>query len=134
MRGLKGLAASILPLLAIRWGAVASFDIPAEFLPLAGAGPTIFFMTLGALGATGVLGIIRGRAAQPERLFRIIAAVVLLGSFLPDAWLLSDGAAEIFPGATPAGVGTLMVMHVVAAAIMVWFLTAGATREEPPSV
>ena len=134
MRGLKGLAASIVALLAICWVADAAFDIPDEFAPLRGSGPTIFFTTIGALGATGVFGIVRKRAAQPERLFRMIAAGVLLVSFVPDIFLLSDGAAEAFPGATPAGVGTLMVMHVVAAAIMVGFLTAGGSGEEPPSV
>ncbi len=133
VRGLKGLAASIVALLAIYWVADASFDIPDEFAPLRGFVPTIFFTTIGALGATGVFGIVRKRAARPERLFRMIAGGVLLLSFVPDVLLLGDGAGDAFPGATPAGVGTLMVMHVVAAAIMVGFLTAGDPGEEPPS-
>lgn len=130
VRGLKGLATSIVAALVVRWAAVASFDIPAEFPPLAGPGPTIFFTAVGALGAIAVFGAVRRRADRPERLFRRIAAVVLLLSFVPDVLLLSDGAAV--PGATPASVGTLMVMHVAVAAVMVWFLTVGGPPEGSP--
>ena len=48
---------------------------------------------------------------------------VLLLLSLPDVWLLSDGAAGAFPGATLTGVGVLTLMHVAAAAVIVWFLT-----------
>ncbi len=130
VRGLKGLTASIVAASVVRWGAVASLDIPTEFPPLAGPGPTIFFTTLGALGAIGVFGVIRPRADRPERLFRRIAAVVLLLSFVPDVLLLSEGAA--IPGATPAAVGVLMAMHVAVAAVMVWFLTVGGSGEGSP--
>jgi len=47
-------------------------------------------------------------------------------AFLPDLWLLSDGAVGAFPGATPIAVGVLMLMHVAAAAVIVWFLTVGS--------
>ncbi len=114
----------------VSWGAVASLDIPTEFPPLAGPVPTIFFTTVGALGATGVFAVMRRLADRPERVFRRIAAVVLLLSFAPDVWLLSDGAAAAgFTGATPASAGTLMVMHVAVAAVMVWFLTASRSPE-----
>jgi hypothetical protein len=58
---------------------------------------------------------------------------VLLLSFLPDLWLLSDAAAEAFPGATGSGVAVLMLMHVAAAGVIVWALTGrrsegGASR------
>ena len=121
--GLKGLVGSIIATLAVRWAALATFDIPTEFPPLAAPAPTIFFTVVGALGATAVFGVVRRYADRPEYLFRWIALGVLLLSFLADLWLLGDGAAGAFPGVTPTGVGVLMLMHVAAAAAIVWFLT-----------
>lgn len=121
--GLKALVGAIIANSAVRWAAVATLDISTEFPPMAGPGPTIIFTTVGVLGATGVFAVIRRRAARPEHLFRWIALGVLLLLFGPDLWLLSDGSAGAFPGATPTSVGVLMLMHVVAAAVIVWFLT-----------
>ena len=90
---------------------------------MAGPGPTIFFTAVGALGAIAVFAVLRRRLDRPEYLFRWIALGVLLLSFPADLWLLSDGATGAFPGATPTGVTVLMVMHVVAAAVIVWGLT-----------
>jgi hypothetical protein len=126
--GLKALIGAMIATLAVRWAAVATLDIPAEFPPFAGPGPTIFFTTLGALGAIGVFGVVRRRSDRPEQLFRRIAVGVLLLTFLPDLWLLSDGAAGAFPGATPTAVGVLMLMHLIAAAVIVWSLTGRAGR------
>ncbi len=123
--GLTGLVGSLIATLAVRSAALAALDIPTEFPPLAGPGPTIFFTTVAALAAVGVFRAISRFADRPEHLFRWIASAVLLVSFLPNLWLLSDGAAGAFPGATPAGVGALMLMHVVAASVIVWSLTAG---------
>jgi len=127
VRGLKGLVASVIATLAVRLAAVATLDIPTEFTPLAGPAPTIFFTAVGALGATAVFGVVRRRAERPEYLFRWIALGVLLLSFLVDLALLGDGAAAAFPEATPTEVGVLMLilmlMHVAAAAAIVWFLT-----------
>ncbi len=114
-RGLRAFVVSIVSVLAIRWVAVSVLDLPTEFPPLAGPGPTIFFTAVGALGAIGVYALLRRRLDRPEVPFRLIAVVVLLASFLPDVWLLGEGAAEAFPGTTPAGVGVLMLMHVAAA-------------------
>ena len=121
--GIKGLIASIIATLGVRWAALATLEIPAEFPPLAGPGPTIFFTAVAALGAAGVFGIIHRHANRPEYVFRWIAVGILLISSLPDLWLLSDGAVDAFPGASPSAVGVLMLMHVTAAVVIVWFLT-----------
>jgi hypothetical protein len=123
--GLTGFIGSVIATLAIRWAALAALDIPAEFPPLAGPGPTIFFTAVASVGAVRVFAALRRYRNRPERLFRRIALAVLLVSFGPDLWLLTDGAASAFPGATPSGVGSLMMMHVVAAAVIVWSITAG---------
>ena len=126
--GLRALVASIIATLAVRQAALATLDIPTEFPPLAEAGPTVFFTAVGVFGATGVFAVIRRRSDRPEVLFRWIAVGVLLLSAWPDLWLPSDGAVGAFPGATPSAVGVLMLMHVVAGAVIVWFLTVRPAR------
>ena len=120
--GLKALVGSLAATLGVRSLALAAFAIPPEFPPLAGPVPTIVFTAAGALGATGVLAAIRWRSERPARLFRRVAFWTLLASLVPDLWLLTDAATTAFPGATPAGVGTLMAMHLAAAAAIVWAL------------
>ena len=133
VRGLKALVGSIIATLAVRWAALATLEIPSDFPPLAGPGPTVFFSAVGTLGAIVVFAFVRRRADRPESLFRRIALGVLLLSLLPDLLLLGDGASGTFPGTTPAGVGVLMLMHVVAAAAIVWLLTArGPTGPTEP--
>jgi hypothetical protein len=128
--GLKAVVGALVGTLAV-WGvARALFEIPAEFAPLNGPGPTIFFTLVSGIGAVGVFGLVSRFASRPAPLFRGIAGVVLLLSFAPDLWLLSDGAAEAFPGATSVGVGVLMVMHVAAAAVIVWALTSGSAAQK----
>ena len=117
--------------LSVRWLGLALVDVPPEFPPLDGPGPTVFFTVVSGLVAVGVFAAIRRFSRDPVRLFRRIAIGVLVLSFLPDLGLLGAGAAATFPGATPAGVGLLMLMHVAAAVVIVWALTAwnGAGKE-----
>lgn len=122
--GVRAVSGALFATLGIWMIAVAVLDFPPEFLPLAGPGPTVFFTTMGGFAAVGVFGLVRRSAADPARRFRWIAGVALMLSFVPDLWLLTDSAAEVFPGATPAGVAVLMTMHVAAAAMIVWGLTA----------
>ena len=123
---LKTIVAAVVATLLVRWVGVSVLDIPLEFPPLAQAGPTVFFTTISALGAVAVFAVVRRRSRTPARLFRGIAVGVLFLSFIPDLWLLSEGAGAIFPGGTGPGVGLLMLMHVVAASVIVWVLTRGA--------
>jgi len=121
--GLSGLVGSLIATLAIRSAGLAAFDIPPDFPPLAGPGPTIFFTADSAVAAIVIWGVVRRSSSRPKYVFRWIALVALLVSFLPDLWLLTDGAATAFPGATLQGVVTLMLMHVAAATVIVWALT-----------
>jgi len=82
--------------------------------------PTIVYSVLGALGGALVFAVIARWARQPIRTFRLISLGVLIVSFIPDLF---------FAGATtPAGIPTLMLMHVVAAAIVVGLLTMPTQR------
>ena len=125
---LQALAGSIIATLAVFWAAVTTLSITSEFPPLASPGPTIFFTAVGALGAIVVFAILRRFTERPEYFSRRIAVAVLLVSFVPDLWLLS---ADAFPGTSATAVAVLMVMHVVAAAVIVWFLTVrGSPRRD----
>ena len=124
--GLQTIVGAVIATLVVRATAMAILDIPAAFPPLAGPGPTLFFTVVGVLGGVGVLAAVCRVASQPIRLFRIIVAVALLVSFVPDILLLTSDA---FPGTTVASVSTLMFQHVVAAAIVAWMLTMQGRRE-----
>ena len=120
---LMAIGASVVVNVLLCWGAVALLDTPTEFPPLAAVPPTIFFTVIGVLAATLVWIGVRKFASHPERTFQIVAFVALLTSFVPDVWLLTEGASSAFSGATPAGVATLMTQHLAAAGIVVWLFT-----------
>src|SRR5262245_33092727 len=97
--------------------AKAVLNIPPRFAPLADPGSVIVLTIIGVTGAVIVFAIVSRFARHPIKLFRIIALVVLLLSFLPDIGLLT------IPGMSTPAVIVLMLMHVVAAAISVGLLT-----------
>ncbi len=108
--------------LALRLVALTLLDVPAEFPPLAVPGPTIFLTVLGVGAGLAVSLLVDRLSSQPALLFRRIVITALLLSLIPDVWLLTDGAAEAFPGASTVAVVTLMVQHVLAAFVLVWML------------
>ena len=84
-----------------------------------GQGP----ITLPVVAATSVFGAVAGTvvyalvgrfARRPVRVFRVVAAVALVLSFVPPFTI---------PGAPAAMIATLLLMHVVAAAAVVGLLT-----------
>lgn len=103
--------------------AAAAGAMPQEIV-VNGQGPITLPMVattsmLGAIAATIVYALVGWFARRPVRVFRIVAAVVLVLSFVPPFTI---------PGAPPAMVGTLLLMHVVAAAVIVGLLTKLALR------
>ena len=117
--GALAVALAVVVNVVIRTVAVSVLGIGEGFLPL-GVGPTVFFTVVGMLGAVVVFGFISRFARRPVRLFRRVALVVLLVSLVPDVLMLFSGS---MPGATVAGVGTLMVEHVASWAVAVGVLT-----------
>ena len=115
-----GPLAIVLALIAngiVRAIALAVLDIPADFMQL--QSPAFIFLTVVLLlGAIVTFAIIGRLSRRPVRTFQIVAAIVLVLSFLPDIGLLVSGA----PGATLPGVLVLLLMHVIAAGIVVWVL------------
>lgn len=80
--------------------------------------PVLLFTTIGVLGATLVYGVLDRFLADPDRTFIIVAAVVLILSWIPDAVY-----APTLPGGTTVGAVTLAAMHLTAAVIAVATLT-----------
>ena len=117
--GVVAVAVAVVTNVLIRTVAVSVFGIGEGFLPL-GVGPTVLFTVWGMLGAVVAFGLILSFARRPVRLFRRVALVVLLISLVPDVLMLFSGS---MPGATVAGVVTLMVEHVASWAVVVGVLT-----------
>lgn len=101
----------------VRAIALAVLDIPAEFMQLQTPAFALFTI-VGLLGAIAAFAVIGRLSRRPVRVFILVAAVVLFISFLPDIALLATAA----PGATLAGILVLMLMHIVAAVIVVGLL------------
>ena len=97
--------------LVLRAVAIALFDIPDAFEPLELRAVAV--STVGGVLAAGVV-----YALLPRRAFLIVAAVALLLSlWAPLSLGLADPPEH--PGTDAGSVGTLIAMHVVAAAIVV---------------
>ena len=114
--------------LVVRAAGLAAFDVPLEFEPLAMAGPTVFLTVVGVTAGLGVAVAVDRRSARPVALFRRIVVAALLLSLLPDLWMLTEGGAEGFPGATVPAVAILMAQHVAAAAVVLWSVTGPPGR------
>lgn len=96
------------------------------FMPLT-FGAVIFFTTMGVLGATIVYAALGRFSSRPVSLFRRVALIVLVVSFIPD--LLLPFQPQAFPGVTWPNAIALMVLHAIAWAVCVPLLTRFAGEE-----
>ena len=115
----RGGVAAVLSLVVngVLLGIVLTVDLVATFDALS-IPPVAGLTVLGVVGASVVYGFLTGRVDDPDRTFIIVAAVVLVLSFVPTGSLLAfDDDAVV------GGVVVLMIMHVVVAAVCVWALT-----------
>lgn len=76
------------------------------------------FTTAGAIGATIVYAIMRALMARPQKAFVWVSAVVLIASFIPDYMIIGQSTGP-FAGTTLSGGLVLMLLHVIAAVIIV---------------
>jgi Family of unknown function (DUF6069) len=93
----------------VRALAIAIFDIPDTFEHIA-LRAVIVSTLIGVLAAALVYAVVRRVARDPARTFTIVAAIALV---------LSLGAPLSLGFEEAAAVGTLMLMHVLTAAIVV---------------
>lgn len=111
----------------IRMIALSVSTVPAGFWPLEW-GVVIGSTVLTTVGATIVYGVITHVSHRPNRLFTIVAAVVLVlsfGSFIVPPPVLMDAPISLL--------ATLAVMHVIVAAVSVSVLTRAAGTAETPT-
>jgi hypothetical protein len=99
--------------------AVSVLQPDPSFTPLVGATPAVLTL-FGVLGAVIAYAIIGRLSKNPIWLFKRVALVTLLLSFIPDIAMWFTAST---PGTTTANVLALMLMHVVAWAISVYLLT-----------
>jgi len=123
---LAAAVAAVLANLALRAVAVAVFDIPQpEFEPLQVRAVAVSTAS-GVIAAGVVFAIVARLARDPVRVFTIVAVgALVLSLWAPISLGLADPPED--PGTDAGSVGTLIVMHVVAAAIAVAGLIAAAT-------
>src|SRR5215213_8412143 len=116
--GLGTVAAAVIAnLLVYALGsAVVGYD-PA-FVVLANASGTILFTVVPAIVAVLLYAVLMRFSRNPARIFTNIAVVVLIASLIPDLTYIPS-----VPGATSGQTAILMLMHVVAAGVIVWMLT-----------
>ena len=89
-----------------------------QFVVLANASGTILFTVVPAIVAVLLYAILLRFSSNPARIFTNIAIVVLILSLIPDLTYIPS-----VPGATSGQTAILMLMHVVAAAVIVSMLT-----------
>jgi hypothetical protein len=108
--------------LAIERLARQAFAVPTDFEPFQGtAGP---YTAGGVLLAGAAFAVLQRFVRDAGRVYVRVALVALVLSWIPDVALLVIHE----PGATVPGVASLMVMHAVAAAIVVTLLVRIAGR------
>ncbi len=96
--------------------AVVAYD--PRFIVLSNVQPAILFTVVPAIVAVLLYALLLRFSREPARIFTIVAAVVLVVSLIPDLLYIPT-----VPGATAGQTAVLMVMHLVAAGVIVWMLT-----------
>ena len=116
--GLGTIGAALVANLAVYavGGAVVGYD--PRFLPLATAGGTVFFTLVPAVIAVLLYALLLRFTRSPERVFTVVAAVVFVVTLVPDFTLIPS-----VPGVTAGQTAVLLVMHAVAAVVIVRMLT-----------
>lgn len=104
------------------------FEIDPDFFPMT-IPPVAGMTALQTVLAFGVFAVIQRVSARPVRVFQIVALVALILSFIPDLVLpaLDTGPQRLQDADGPSTVA-LIIMHIVAAAVIVGLITRRATR------
>jgi hypothetical protein len=97
-------------------GALVAYD--PQFLPLANVSGAIVFTLPAAIVAALIYAALLRFARRPARTFTIIAALVFVVTLLPDFTYIPS-----VPGATGGQTAILVLMHTVAAVVIVRMLT-----------
>ena len=116
--GLGTVAAAVIAnlLVYLLGSVVVGYD--PQFVVLSNASGTILFTVVPAIVAVLLYAALMRFTSNPARIFTNIAVVVLVLSLIPDLTYIPS-----VPGASSGQTAILMLMHVVAAGVIVWMLT-----------
>ena len=128
MRTALAAVAAVVVNIVVRALAIALFDIPDAFEHLA-LRAVIVSTLAGVIAAALVFAIIERLARDPVRTFTIVAVVALVVSLAAPLSVGLQDPPE-YPGTDAASVGTLMLLHLTTAAIVIAIFSraAGSTR------
>ena len=117
--GLGTVVAAVLAnvLVYVVGSAVVGYD--SRFLPLANVGGTVLFTLVPAIVAVLLYALLLRFAGDQARTFGVVAAVVFVVTLIPDFAYIPT-----VPGATAGQTAILVLMHVVAAGVIVSLPTA----------
>jgi hypothetical protein len=102
--------------------ALVAYD--PDFIMLATPGGTIVMTVAPAIVAVLLYaGLLRFTGRHAARVFSVVSAIVLVLSFIPDLTYVPT-----VPGSSEAQIAILLVMHVIAAAVIVRMLTSAPAR------
>jgi hypothetical protein len=116
--GLGTVVAAVLANLLVYLIGSVVVDYDPQFVVLANPSATILFTVVPAIVAVLLYAALIRFTSNPARIFTNIAVVVLILSLIPDLIYIPS-----VPGATSGQTAILMVMHVVAAIVIVSMLT-----------
>jgi hypothetical protein len=116
--GLGTVVAAVLANLLVYLIGSVVVDYDPQFVVLANPSATILFTVVPAIVAVLLYAALIRFTSNPARIFTNIAVVVLILSLIPDLTYIPT-----VPGATSGQTVILMVMHVVAAVVIVSMLT-----------
>jgi hypothetical protein len=111
------LVAAVCGNVVVGWLLGATLAISSEFPPFQ-VGPIALLTGIGTLGAAIVFAVVQSVSRQPLRTFRAVAIGALIVSLIPNLLLAFNPTAAPIPGGTATGYIALMILHVVAAAIV----------------
>lgn len=96
----------------------ALVDYSPEFVVLSSVSGTAIFTLFPAIVAALLYAALLRFSGNPARIFTVIAAIVFVLSLIPDVTYIPSQV-----GATNGQTAILMVMHAIAAVVIVWMLT-----------
>jgi hypothetical protein len=120
--GLATVVAAVLANVLVYFAGNAIIGYDPAFVVLANVSGTAIFTFVPAVVAVLLYAALLRWSRKPVRLFTIISAIVFIVSLIPDLTYIPTVA-----GATAAQTAILMLMHAVAAVVIVWMLTTFAS-------
>lgn len=118
LAGLAAILAALVVNVVIYFVGQAFVAYDPEFAPLANVGAPVVFTAFFTAIAALVYALVLRFARNPVRTFLIVAVVGLVVTLIPDVLLVPT-----FPGATGGQIAVLVLMHLIAAPVIVSLLT-----------